>query len=58
MELTDLEGLIEIDGSSTVYPVTEAMAEVFGEMTDGNVRVVVGISGTGGGLKKSAAARP
>ena len=52
MELTDLEGLIEIDGSSTVYPVTEAMAEVFGEMTDGNVRVVVGISGTGGGFKK------
>ena len=52
MELTDLEGLIEIDGSSTVYPVTEAMAEVFGELTDGNVRVVVGISGTGGGFKK------
>ena len=52
MELTDLEGLIEIDGSSTVYPVTEAMAEVFGDMTDGNVRVVVGISGTGGGFKK------
>ena len=53
--LAGLKGDIAIDGSSTVYPITEAMAEEFGYLTDGNVRVVVGISGTGGGFKKFCA---
>jgi phosphate transport system substrate-binding protein len=43
---------ITIDGSSTVFPVTEAIAEEFQKMTKGAVRVTVGISGTGGGFKK------
>ena len=47
-----LSGDIPIDGSSTVFPITEAVAEQFGGLTDDNVRVVVGISGTGGGFKK------
>ncbi|NIR30514.1 MAG: PstS family phosphate ABC transporter substrate-binding protein [Gammaproteobacteria bacterium] len=44
--------LIKIDGSSTVYPITEAMAEEFQIAKRGRVRVTVGISGTGGGFKK------
>lgn len=44
--------LIKIDGSSTVFPVTEAVAEEFQNKTRGAVRVTVGISGTGGGFKK------
>jgi phosphate transport system substrate-binding protein len=44
--------LIKIDGSSTVFPVTEAMAEDFQQAMRGKVRVTVGISGTGGGFKK------
>jgi phosphate transport system substrate-binding protein len=43
---------IEIDGSSTVYPITEAMAEEFQSESGGKYRVTVGISGTGGGFKK------
>jgi phosphate transport system substrate-binding protein len=43
---------IEIDGSSTVYPITEAMAEEFQNESGGKYRVTVGISGTGGGFKK------
>ena len=42
--------VIKIDGSSTVFPITEAVAEEFQKAT-GN-RVTVGISGTGGGFKK------
>jgi phosphate transport system substrate-binding protein len=42
--------VIKIDGSSTVFPVTEAVAEEFQKR--GKVRVTVGISGTGGGFKK------
>jgi phosphate transport system substrate-binding protein len=42
--------LIKIDGSSTVYPISEAVAEEFGKKS--KVRVTVGISGTGGGFKK------
>ena len=45
------QSTIRIDGSSTVYPVTEAVAEEFQRAHPG-VRVVVGISGTGGGFKK------
>ena len=44
--------LIKIDGSSTVFPITEAMAEDFQKSTKGKVKVTVGISGTGGGFKK------
>jgi len=43
---------IKIDGSSTVYPITEAVAEEFQKMKKGAVKVTVGISGTGGGFKK------
>jgi phosphate transport system substrate-binding protein len=43
---------INIDGSSTVFPVTEAVAEEFQAQEKGQVRVTVGISGTGGGFKK------
>ena len=43
--------VIKIDGSSTVYPVTEAVAEDFGRTT-GIRDVTVGISGTGGGFQK------
>ncbi len=43
---------IKIDGSSTVYPITEAVAEEFQKTKRGEVNVTVGISGTGGGFKK------
>lgn len=46
-----LSGDVLVDGSSTVYPITEAMAEEFGKQQP-DVRVTVGISGTGGGFKK------
>ena len=52
---TGLSGTIEIDGSSTVYPISEAMAEEFGRETGGSVRVTVGFSGTGGGFKRFCA---
>lgn len=44
-------GAIAIDGSSTVFPITEAVAEEFRKVQPG-VRVTVGISGTGGGFQK------
>jgi phosphate transport system substrate-binding protein len=44
--------LVKIDGSSTVFPISEAVAEEFQKSTRGAVRVTVGISGTGGGFKK------
>lgn len=44
--------LIKVDGSSTVYPITEAMAEEFQAMKKNTVKVTAGISGTGGGFKK------
>jgi phosphate transport system substrate-binding protein len=43
---------VKIDGSSTVFPITEAMAEDFQKAKKGKIRVTVGISGTGGGFKK------
>mgnify|MGYP003300468685 FL=1 len=46
-----LAGTVSVDGSSTVFPVTEAVAEEFGKVHP-KVRVTVGISGTGGGFKK------
>ena len=53
--LSELRGDISIDGSSTVFPITEAMAEEFGIATEGNVRITVGVSGTGGGFNKFCA---
>jgi phosphate transport system substrate-binding protein len=50
-----LSGSISIDGSSTVYPITEAVAEEFGTEHQGAVRVTVGLSGTGGGFKRFCA---
>lgn len=47
-----LEGTIEIDGSSTVFPVSEAVAEEFIAAGNRDVRVTVGVSGTGGGFKR------
>lgn len=46
------QSTVKIDGSSTVYPITEAVAEEFQKAKKGAVRVTVGISGTGGGFKK------
>lgn len=46
-----LSGSINIDGSSTVYPISEAVAEEFRTEQPG-VKVTVGLSGTGGGFKK------
>lgn len=48
---TGLAGMVTIDGSSTVFPISEAMAEEF-QIANPGVRVTVGISGTGGGFKK------
>jgi phosphate transport system substrate-binding protein len=44
--------IVKIDGSSTVYPVTEAVAEDFQKAKKNAIKVTVGISGTGGGFKK------
>jgi phosphate transport system substrate-binding protein len=44
--------IVKIDGSSTVFPVTEAVAEDFQIAKKRSVQVTVGISGTGGGFKK------
>ena len=55
MNLAQLSGDINIDGSSTVFPITEAMAEEFGIATGGEVKITVGVSGTGGGFKKFCA---
>ncbi len=46
-----IKGTVRIDGSSTVYPIAEAVAEEFGKKYR-RVRVTVGISGTGGGFKR------
>jgi phosphate transport system substrate-binding protein len=50
----DLSGSIRIDGSSTVAPLTEALAEQFMAENSG-VRITVGTSGTGGGFEKFCA---
>jgi phosphate transport system substrate-binding protein len=46
------DAMVKIDGSSTVFPVTEAVAEEFQTEKKNAVKVTVGISGTGGGFKK------
>jgi phosphate transport system substrate-binding protein len=43
--------VISIDGSSTVFPISEAIAEEF-QMANRGIRVTVGVSGTGGGMKR------
>ena len=47
----DSNNSIAIDGSSTVYPVTEAMAEEY-RTEQPNVDITIGVSGTGGGFQK------
>jgi phosphate transport system substrate-binding protein len=49
-----LSGTVKADGSSTVFPISEAVAEEFQKLHP-DVRVTVGISGTGGGFKKFCA---
>ncbi len=44
--------IVKVDGSSTVFPVTEAVAEDFQKAKKNAIKVTVGISGTGGGFKK------
>ncbi len=51
---SDLSGSIRIDGSSTVAPLTAAIAEQF-EAENSGVKVTVGTSGTGGGFEKFCA---
>ena len=48
-------GTMDIDGSSTVFPISEAMVEEFAKASGGSARLVIGISGTGGGFKKFCA---
>ena len=50
-EATGLEGEIKIDGSSTVFPITEAVAEEFIAINP-DMQIPVGVSGSGGGFKK------
>ena len=50
--LLQAQTLVKVDGSSTVYPITEAVAEDFQKSKKNSIRVTVGISGTGGGFKK------
>ncbi len=49
--LTSLAQVVKIDGSSTVFPITEGIAEDFQAANKG-YKVTVGVSGTGGGFKK------
>jgi phosphate transport system substrate-binding protein len=51
----ELSGTISADGSSTVFPITEAVAEEFMAETGGGVRVTVASSGTGGGFQRFCA---
>ena len=47
----NLAGFIEIDGSSTVFPITQAVAEEFQNFFP-DIYPIVGVSGTGGGFKR------
>jgi len=47
----ELSGMIRVDGSSTVFPISEAVAEEF-KRANPKVDISVGISGTGGGFQK------
>ncbi len=50
-EGSNLTGTLTIDGSSTVFPISEAFAEEF-QALNPNVQITVGASGTGGGFQK------
>jgi len=50
-ETAALSGTIKVDGSSTVFPITEAVAEEF-RAVQPDVKVTIGVSGTGGGFQK------
>jgi phosphate transport system substrate-binding protein len=50
-DLASAQTIVQADGSSTVFPVTEAMAEEF-QKANPDIKVTVGLSGTGGGFKK------
>lgn len=52
IETVSASPIVKIDGSSTVFPITQAVAEDFQKATRGSVHVTVGISGTGGGFRK------
>lgn len=52
VQAVDSVKLIKVDGSSTVYPITEAIAEEFQIAKKNAIKVTAGISGTGGGFKK------
>jgi phosphate transport system substrate-binding protein len=49
-----LQGTVSIDGSSTVFPISELVAEEFNALNP-DVKLTVGFSGTGGGFTKFAA---
>jgi phosphate transport system substrate-binding protein len=50
-----LNGNVQTDGSSTVFPITEAVAEEFSLLHEGRATATVGMSGTGGGFKRFCA---
>ncbi len=50
-QTSPVSGTVKVDGSSTVFPITEAVAEEF-RKTAPQIKVTVGISGTGGGFKR------
>lgn len=54
---SSLAGNVRIDGSSTVFPITKAIAEEFRKTQTGNVQVKVDFSGTGGGFEKFCAGK-
>ena len=51
-QVVHAQQIVKIDGSSTVFPITEAVAEEFQKAKKQSIKVTVGISGTGGGFKK------
>ena len=51
VQIASAADLIKIDGSSTVYPITEAVAEEY-QIKNRSARITIGISGSGGGFKK------
>jgi phosphate transport system substrate-binding protein len=50
--IASAQSVIKMDGSSTVFPIAEAVAEEYQISKHGKVRVTVGIAGTGGGFKR------
>lgn len=52
IHLANAAETVRLDGSSTVFPISEALSEEFQKEQRGKIRVTVGVSGTGGGFKK------